>query len=272
MSSNILAVALVLAVGAGQAVTAQGKGNMRFQGMDRNNDGRITRDEWNGNDQSFREHDWNGDGVLSGDEVRPGGRRDRPGRDDEPDRSKQDEFQALDVNRDHVISRREWQGTRADFNALDTDRDGLLTRDEFFPRPTAPSFPRPAPSSPDLFTNADVNRNGVLSRNEWQWSAGSFDRVDRNRDGVVSREEFGNGIAGPSAGKAYQAGYDRGLAEGRAAGREDRERNQGWDLDGQRELEQADSGYTDAIGPRPDYQAGYRAAFRIGYREGFGPR
>ena len=71
---------------------------------------------------------------------------------------------------------------------------------------------------------------------------------------------------------AYRAGYERGMAEGRTAGGEDRTRNQGWDLDGQRELEQADSGYREALGARADYQAGYRAAFRIGYGEGFGPR
>ena len=51
------------------------KEQMRFQGLDRNNDGRITRNEWRGNDQSFSNEDWNGDGVLSGDEVRPGARR-----------------------------------------------------------------------------------------------------------------------------------------------------------------------------------------------------
>lgn len=48
---------------------------MRFRGLDRNHDGRITRDEWRGNDVSFRVHDWNGDGVLSGEEVRPGAHR-----------------------------------------------------------------------------------------------------------------------------------------------------------------------------------------------------
>src|SRR3989338_8488127 len=48
---------------------------MRFQGLDRNKDGRITRNEWRGNDQSFSNEDWNGDGVLSGDEVLPGARR-----------------------------------------------------------------------------------------------------------------------------------------------------------------------------------------------------
>ena len=44
-------------------------GGMRFRGMDRNRDGVITRNEWRGNDQSFRVHDCNRDGVLSGDLV-----------------------------------------------------------------------------------------------------------------------------------------------------------------------------------------------------------
>lgn len=47
-----------------------GNGHKRFKGMDRNKDGVITRDEWRGNDQSFRQHDLNGDNVLSGDELR----------------------------------------------------------------------------------------------------------------------------------------------------------------------------------------------------------
>src|SRR5919106_881010 len=49
---------------------------MRFEQLDRNNDGRITRDEWNGNERGFRNRDWNGDGVLSGNEVRAGVHRD----------------------------------------------------------------------------------------------------------------------------------------------------------------------------------------------------
>ena len=42
---------------------------MRFQAMDRDGDGVITRSEWRGNLQSFRQHDRNNDGVLSGEEV-----------------------------------------------------------------------------------------------------------------------------------------------------------------------------------------------------------
>jgi hypothetical protein len=64
-------------------------------------------------------------------------------------------------------------------------------------------------------------------------------------------------------------GYDRGIKEGMAAGREDFNRNQGWDLEGQRELQSADSGYNSSMGPRTDYQAGYREGFRNAYRAGF---
>lgn len=53
---------------AGQDRAAQ----MRFRGMDANNDGVITRDEWRGSPRSFERHDWNGDGRLAGNEVRAG--------------------------------------------------------------------------------------------------------------------------------------------------------------------------------------------------------
>ena len=88
-------------------------------------------------------------------------------------------------------------------------------------------------------------------------------------DGRLSRQEWDNSPATvlPRQSAAYRAGYDRGHQEGVQAGREDKPRH--WDLEGQRELETADSGYQPNIGSREEYQAGYRAGFRIGYREGF---
>lgn len=326
MSSNLLAAALVLVVAGGEITAAQRGRAMRFQGMDRNNDGRISRAEWTGSDLSFKVHDWNGDGVLSGEEVRPGARRaerresdrdfgipdreypfddwtvrgfneidhnrdnritrdewhfdretfrrvdhDRDGvisrgeflnENAEQDDDREHRFGDLDVNRDNRITRDEWHGTRATFDMLDDNRDGVLTRAEVFG----------AEPPPDLFTSVDVNRDGAIARDEWHWSRRSFDRLDTNRDGRLTLEEFSGARQGTARSKAYQAGHERGMIEGRAAGREDRERNQGWDLEGQRELEQADSGYAPELGARADYQAGYRAGFRIGYREGFGPR
>jgi Ca2+-binding EF-hand superfamily protein len=237
VSLAALAIAAILV--APTAADAQGRGRgqekkadapeqndtrqMRFRGMDTDNDGVITRDEWRGSDESFRQHDTNHDGVLSGREV--------------------------------------WvPAAREQVTAQDRTR-----REERIAR----------------FNRLDINGDGRVGLREWTGSRASFDQIDRNRDGVLSRNEFVEFTLDRPAGSAtpqtetgvYKAGYQKGLEEGRQAGREDKNVNGGkWDLEGQRELEQADSGYRNELGMRSDYQAGYRAGFRIGYREGFGPR
>ncbi len=209
--------------GNGRAYGQRDREQMRFAEMDTDNDGVITRAEWRGNVQSFREHDLNHDNVLSGNEVWPGD----------------------GVNR----------------------RDGS-SREETMVR----------------FDRADRNGDGRVARSEWTGTTAAFKRMDENGDGIVSREEFlamavngpvaTSGVADPrNTTRAYQTGYERGRTEGRQAGKEDKGVNGGhWDLEGQRELEQADSGYTADLGARSDYQSGYRAGFRLGYGEGFGPR
>lgn len=96
--------------------------NMRFRGMDRNNDGVISRSEWRGNDRSFRNQDWNNDGVLSGREVRANAVRTRNSRSSRVD--------AVDRNRDGAIDRSEWLGNRREFQRLDRNNDGYITLSE----------------------------------------------------------------------------------------------------------------------------------------------
>jgi hypothetical protein len=244
-----------------------------FRELDANRDGRIAVAEWTYRTEDFERADHNGDGVLTQREFLgepddaegrvPDDRRDPVSGDDDS------RFSELDANGDRRVSRDEWRGDRASFTRLDENRDGYLTRAEIgTPDGTA-----------DDFATLDVDRNGVVTRGEWQASAASFGRLDTNKDGRLTAIEYaattasGNGMpATAPQTPAYRSGYERGLTDGRTAGREDRARNQGWDLDGQRELEQAVAGYYDSLGSRSDYQAGYRAAFRIGYGEGFGPR
>ena len=71
----VLTTAFVTCLWMGLAAAAEAQAQTRFPGLDRNNDGQITREEWRGSDRSFQTHDWNNDGVLSGDEVRPGAQR-----------------------------------------------------------------------------------------------------------------------------------------------------------------------------------------------------
>ena len=229
----------------------------RFDDLDHNRDGRITRDEWHFEAELFRRVDSDRNGSISRSEFLG------LGVDDDRD----DRFNDLDLNGDRRIAAAEWHGDPRVFARHDRDGDGFLNRVELL---GADEDDAPA----DLFGSLDVNRDDRVTPNEWHWARAGFDRRDRNRDGSLSRDELAaSAQPAPAAQRsaAYQAGYDRGLLDGRKAGREDRQRNK-WDLDGQRELEQADAGYTAALGQRSEYQAGYREAFTRAYGEGYGPR
>ena len=78
MTFGSLALASMSLITSPATLDAQSRpvNRIRFAAMDRNNDGVISRQEWNGSARSFEVHDWNNDGRLSGNEVRSGAQRD----------------------------------------------------------------------------------------------------------------------------------------------------------------------------------------------------
>ena len=164
--------------------------NIRFQGMDRNNDGVITREEWRGNQRAFDNHDWNGDGRLSGEEVRPGAQRNS--RWEEADHQAnwrernlswtRSAFTNLDHNRDNRISPNEWHYDVETFRRVDSNRDNALNLNEFL-----------GEGVDDVrgtdFDDIDYNNDGWVSKAEWLGGTTEFNRLDRNRDGRLSRFE-----------------------------------------------------------------------------------
>ena len=176
---------------------AGNKGQMpvRYRAMDRNNDGQISRAEWRGSLQSFRVHDWNGDGTLSGDEIRAGASRQI---DTDPDYSpnrtwpddwSEQRFNRLDVDNNARISREEWPFEYEAFVRADRNRDGALTRTEFV---GSPDFDD---DRADQFDYLDLNGNNRIERTEWHGSPQAFQWLDRDNNGVLSRSE----VAGEEA-------------------------------------------------------------------------
>jgi hypothetical protein len=176
---------------------------MRFRTMDRNNDRVITRDEWTGTAQSFRVHDWNSDGVLSGDEVRMGAVRNNGAFGDADfnaptarqfDAWTESGFRGLDHNRDGRIASNEWHYDTEAFWRADRNRDGWLSRTEFLGSGVDDD-------RTDNFDNLDADNDGRVERGEWHASADAFQWLDRNRDGVLSRAEV---VGTPQAGRRAQ--------------------------------------------------------------------
>jgi hypothetical protein len=140
--SAIQVVILAVLVLSAQLASAQSQftrqapqsGEMRFREMDRNNDGVVTRSEWRGSEQSWRVHDWNSEGILSGDEVRTGAVRSGSNATEEQEAGiwddREDTFENLDVNRNNRIERGEWHGSADSFKWLDRNNNGTLSRGE----------------------------------------------------------------------------------------------------------------------------------------------
>ena len=170
--------------------TADAQNRMRFQEMDRNRDGVITRDEWRGSERSFDVHDWNGDGRLSGNELREGFQRDTDWQQADHDPNWRERsvsytrsgFANLDHNRDGRLSANEWHYQSETFRRIDRNRDNSVTLAEFLGQGVEDA-------RGVNFDDMDDNNDGVVSRGEWQGGQQEFNYLDRNRDGRLSRYE-----------------------------------------------------------------------------------
>lgn len=163
---------------------------IRFSGMDQNGDRIIQRTEWQGSNRAFSNQDWNGDGVLSGEEVRVGAQRatSYEEADHQPNSFERNlswtaaAFTNLDHNRDGRLAVSEWHYDMETFRRVDRNRDNMLSRVEF--------LGTNQDDGRDVnFDDLDTNNNGRVERGEWLYSAAAFTSLDRNRDGILSRFE-----------------------------------------------------------------------------------
>ena len=175
----VAALAAVMAVPVAALIAQLGQragpARIRFESMDTNRDGAISRAEWRGAPRSFDVHDWNGDGRLSGQEVAIGAQRNTNWEDADhlPNRFEryvswtQAGFNNLDHNRDRRITANEWHFDVETFRRVDRNRDGALDQ-------AGVSGRGRDDLRGDNFDDLDGNNNGRVERAEWYGGADVF--------------------------------------------------------------------------------------------------
>ena len=162
----------------------------RFDKLDRNSDGVVSRGEWASEAGVFHLADRNGDGVVTLREYlnAPAGE------------TYELRFEQIDRDNDGVIGRREWPaGESVTFDRADRNNDGAVTRWEFANSGSAAATPAEM-----SFDDMDHNNDGVISRYEWHADRATFDRMDRNQDGIVTYREFQSPLPADTRSSRFQ--------------------------------------------------------------------
>jgi Ca2+-binding EF-hand superfamily protein len=178
----------------------QGWTRERFQRLDQNNDGALSRTEWRGDRAEFDRLDRNRDGLIDRDEL-PAFREQESA---EPSTDRR-AFADLDRNGNGVITSGEWTGPADEFRALDTDGDGVVTAREY-------RDGRGVADSPAYRAGRErgLTDGRQAGREDKTINGGRWD-LEGQRE-LESADAGYNDSVGPRA--QYQAGYRAGFRTG----------------------------------------------------------
>jgi len=170
----------------------------RFQAMDTNKDGRISRAEFKGPSDVFASVDADHDGSITKPEATRAylafvGLLSL--------QEKAKAFRTMDANKDGQLSQAEFKGPKAAFARLDANHDGLITRAE-----AVQAFHRRVGRAMAVarLRSMDANHDGLISATEFKGPMPAFAKLDVDQNGTISRAELAKVFQTPNARHASQ--------------------------------------------------------------------
>ncbi len=202
-----LALALICAAPAARAEDEELPPTSQFfDELDRDGDGCVSQDEFEGGSDSFRLLDKNKDGLIKPDELglpadykpqpkkpaargKQGGDQARGG-----DRLKK-ALERMDANKDGKISKDEFRGPPEAFDRVDRNKDGFLDEQDLGGGKQPGAKPnrgrdRGRAQMAKRLRQLDTDGDGRVSRDEYRGPDAFFERLDANANGFIDADEI----------------------------------------------------------------------------------
>jgi len=167
---------------------SSGKDTYFIQKFDKNEDGKLSQQEYPGSDTSFNNRDKNNDGYIDENEAHKG---------PIPDRQKREKrgggyIQHFDRDKDGKVSREEYRGSDTAFDNWDKNNDGYIDENEAHKGPM-PDRRKREKRGGGYIQHFDKDKDGKLSKEEYPGSDSSFNNRDENNDGYIDSNEIKKG-------------------------------------------------------------------------------
>jgi Ca2+-binding EF-hand superfamily protein len=160
------------------------RGSGYIQRFDKNQDGKLSQEEYPGPASAFQRLDSNSDGFIDANEA-PGTKPlNQPQKIDRASGY----IKNFDKDKDGKLSKEEYPGSESAFKRADKNGDGYIDETEA-QMGTPPVQPQKERRRTGYVQSFDKDKDGKLSREEYPGSEAAFKRLDINGDGFVDEDE-----------------------------------------------------------------------------------